>query len=187
MVANILILGWGSLIWRPERLKTVGNWSLDGPTLPIEFSRISNNRRLTLVIDETNGVPVVTRSIRSACATLDDAIGNLRAREGAPSIKGSGYADIRDGRLSATALARHNSAAHDIARWGKAIGADAVVWTAIGPRWPLKGSFTVEAASQYLLDLKEPDRAPAHEYVFNAPREIDSPVRKRLYELLQQQ
>src|SRR3954470_21132586 len=172
MAAKILILGWGSLIWRPDGLKTAGDWTLNGPTLPIEFSRISNNNRLTLVIDETNGVPVVTRWIRSACATLDDAMENLRIREGAPSLKGIGCANIRDGLFSATALERHEASAREIASWGKAKGADAVVWTAIGPRWPLDGSFTVEAAARYLLNLHEPDRATAHEYVLNAPQEI---------------
>jgi len=49
MASHILILGWGSLIWSPGELKTVGDWSLDGPTLPIEFSRIA----LTALFEQT--------------------------------------------------------------------------------------------------------------------------------------
>ena len=58
---KIAILGWGSLIWNPRILKVAGDWTLDGPTLPIEFSRISDNDRLTLVIDEMDGTELVTR------------------------------------------------------------------------------------------------------------------------------
>ena len=51
---KIAILGWGSLIWNPDKLdfdKDFG-WDPDGPKLPIEFSRISSNGRLTLIIDK---------------------------------------------------------------------------------------------------------------------------------------
>jgi hypothetical protein len=186
MAVKILILGWGSLIWRPDGLKAVGDWCFDGPTLPIEFSRISDNKRLTLVIDEINGVPVTTRFIRSACATLEDAIENLRVREGAPSAKGIGYVNMADESFSATALKRHKATAYEIAKWGRTRSADAVVWTAVGARWTLEGSFTVEAAAKYLVNLPEPERAQAHEYVFKAPEEIQTPVRKRFCELLKQ-
>ena len=56
----IAILAWGSLIWNPGSLHIVDGWRPGGPTLPIEFSRISDNGRLTLVIDEACGVPVPT-------------------------------------------------------------------------------------------------------------------------------
>lgn len=183
---RIFILGWGSLVWRPETLQVVGDWSLNGPTLPIEFSRISDNKRLTLVIDETNGVPVVTRSIRSACKTLDDAIEDLRVREGAPSPKGIGFVNMRDGHFGTTALQRHKATAHEIASWAQAKGADAVGWTAIGPRWPLEGRFSVEVGAQYLMSLKEPERSQAHTYVTKAPPEVITPVRKRFEQLISQ-
>lgn len=64
---KIAILGWGSLIWDPRALRTVGKkWSDGGPTLKIEFSRISSDDRLTLVIDEANGSEVKTLFIISA-------------------------------------------------------------------------------------------------------------------------
>ncbi|MBM7486701.1 hypothetical protein ACVWWI_000183 [Bradyrhizobium sp. USDA 3686] len=137
-------------------MRTKGDWAQDGPILPNEFSRISENGRLTLAIDEQNGVDLVRLSIRSACTTLDDAIENLRVREGAPSAKGIGYVYIRKGPFSTTALQRHEAAAAIIARWGEIKKADAVIWTAIGPRWSLDGSFSVEAAAQYLFSLQEP-------------------------------
>jgi hypothetical protein len=166
-------------------LRTVGDWILDGPTLPIEFSRISEKGRLTLVIDELNGTPVPARSIRSRCATLDEAIDNLRMREGARSSKGVGFADLRNGSNSPTAIAKRRASTEIIAKWGESKGADAVIWTAIGPRWPLDGSFSVEAAAQYVVELGEPLRSEAHEYIKKAPAEVITPVRKRFEELLQ--
>jgi hypothetical protein len=184
-MSNILILGWGSLVWRAGELRTVGDWRLDGPTLPIEFSRISEKGRLTLVIDELNGTPVRTRSIRSACATLDEAIDNLRIREGSPNPKGIGFADLRNGGNSPTAIVRHKASTETIAKWCESKGADAVIWTAIGPRWPLDGSFSVEAAAQYVARLGEPLRSKAHQYIKMAPAEVITPVRKRFEELMQ--
>ena len=46
---KIAILAWGSLL-RSETMK-IGKWQIDGPFLPLELSRISNDGRLTLVID----------------------------------------------------------------------------------------------------------------------------------------
>jgi hypothetical protein len=63
---RIAILGWGSLIWEPRELETIGGWQMGGPVLPIEFSRVSNDGRLTLVVDEKNGVDVPTRYILSS-------------------------------------------------------------------------------------------------------------------------
>ena len=50
---KIAILGWGSLIWNQNGLPVKGQWKKNGPVLPIEFSRVSRDGRLTLVIDET--------------------------------------------------------------------------------------------------------------------------------------
>lgn len=63
---RIAILGWGSLIWNPNGLPIRGDWQRGGPVLPIEFSRISSDERLTLVIDEQNGINVTTRYALSA-------------------------------------------------------------------------------------------------------------------------
>ena len=59
VVPRIACLGWGSLCWQPEELKTLGGWRNDGPNLPLEFTRASDEGkgRLTLVI--TADVPEV--------------------------------------------------------------------------------------------------------------------------------
>ena len=82
MLGPKVILGWGSLIWDPRELAVYENdWIYDGPILPIEFARISNDGRLTLVITE-NGTEVKTfAAISNIYTNLDDMIENLRKRE----------------------------------------------------------------------------------------------------------
>jgi len=80
-MARIAILGWGSLIWCPRQLQYEGEWQQGGPVLPIEFSRISSDGRLTLVIDTQRGVDTPTRFVVSSHTDLKSAIENLRDRE----------------------------------------------------------------------------------------------------------
>jgi hypothetical protein len=82
---KIAILGWGSLKWDPRNLAYEGAWQSGGPQLPLEFSRISRDGRLTLVIDPTHGEPVSTLYTTSTLLSLDEAIENLQEREGTSS------------------------------------------------------------------------------------------------------
>ena len=52
---RIAIIAWGSLVWDPRTLQIKGDWVASGPELDIEFSRVSKDGRLTLVIDPVNG------------------------------------------------------------------------------------------------------------------------------------
>lgn len=81
---HIYILGWGSLIWdkRPEFEDYHGPWQSDGPTLKLEFSRISQKTRLgalTLAIDPSNGAPCRVAYTRSTRKDPNDAICDLRS------------------------------------------------------------------------------------------------------------
>ena len=58
---KIAILGWGSLVWQHQSLQLQSEFEPGGPELPIEFSRISADGRLTLVIDQDHRKQVRTR------------------------------------------------------------------------------------------------------------------------------
>lgn len=81
---SIAILGWGSLIWCPGSLQMKSCWHRDGPTLPVEFARISYDTRLTLVI-HPGSVDQRTLWATAVSEDLDAVRQDLGGREGADS------------------------------------------------------------------------------------------------------
>ena len=84
---RIAILGWGSLLWegRCGFNNLHDRWRYDGPSLKIEFSRISRKSRLgalTLVIDPVHGFPTTVAWCLSKREKIEDAVTDLRCREG---------------------------------------------------------------------------------------------------------
>ena len=180
---NIAVLGWGSLVSQPRELRLAGKWMEGGPRLPIEFSRISDNGRLTLVIDERRGADVPTRYVRSAFGDLDEAITDLQKREGTPVRNRIGFIDIASGFTCERARANHPIACGRIQAWAEGQEFDAVVWTALGPRFQDKIGVPVDAAVGYLAGLREPTRTSAFDYILNAPADVATRVRKKVAEL----
>lgn len=182
MTPRIAILGWGSLNWRIGCLRLASPWQLGGPVLPIEFSRVSNDKRLTLVIDEQSGQAVPTRYALSACASLEQARLNLQTREETPFLDRIGYVDLRSGACSAFAQQQHPDACRVIEAWGRGMHLDAVVWTALGPNFQERnqGLFSISAALQHLEGLSGEARAKAFEYFAKAPLEVMTPLRRAL-------
>lgn len=176
---RIAILAWGSLIWEPRTLAIDGVFQPRGPALPIEFSRISKDRRLTLVIDEACGTRCLIYAAESARADLAGAAENLRLREGMPGIKGIGFVVTTSGRQSATAEDRHPGAVAVIAAWARTAGYDAAIWTALASNFLQETSeaFSVTAAIRHLEKLDDPARAGALNYIRRAPREVQTPLR----------
>jgi hypothetical protein len=189
------ILAWGSLIWNPRDLPISGKWQQDGPVLPIEFSRISDNGRLTLVIDERHGPDVPTRYAPSPClprrgtrrrqarSTLGEAVADLQRREGCPP-ENIGFVEVATRRLSPRAAERHPTACESIRAWASKKGFDAVVWTALGRRFKdrINVPFSPAAAVRYLQGLPAPQQESALEYIRNAPPEVMTPVRRAVIE-----
>jgi hypothetical protein len=176
---KIAMLGWGSLVWDPRAMQLAGQWMQGGPVLPIEFSRISDNGRLTLVIDEAHGVDVPTRYAWSSLTDLDKAIVDLQKREGSRVRNRIGFIDIASGLTCERARANHPLACARIQEWSKGQHLDAVVWTAIGPRFEAKTGipFSVYAAVRYLVGLQEPTRTLAVDYIRKVPADVVTPVR----------
>src|SRR5262245_9226344 len=137
---KIAILGWGSLIWdeRPEFDENHGEWLPDGPVLKLEFSRISETRKgaLTLVIDSDNGSDCVSAYAMSTRRNPDDAIADLRCREGTIMRRIGFY--FRDGSRSC-----EPHVPETIVTWAAGKKFDVVVWT------ELPGNFKQETGKDF--------------------------------------
>lgn len=176
---RIAVLGWGSLIWNPGQLEINGAFEGGGPPLQIEFSRVSGNGRLTLVIDERNGTVCPSSYAVSAFDELSIARENLRLREGMVHINGVGFIDLRSGDVSERALERHPQVIRGIAEWGQRNGFDAIVWTALASNFTevTGNEFSTDAAIGYLSALPSDTFALAAEYIRMAPPQVYTPVR----------
>ncbi|MCX6339455.1 MAG: hypothetical protein NTX71_06000 [Candidatus Aureabacteria bacterium] len=176
---EIAIIGWGSLVWDPRDLPREGTWQEGGPRLSIEFSRISCDARLTLVIDKSNGNVVPTMHVLSPRASLDDARDDLKKREGTSDEK-IGWVDITRGTSSPDTNPRQTDV-HDVIRtWCQEHGYQAAVWTALDSNFKkeTEREFSVEAAIAYLSGLPMNVRKKALKYIWNAPEFITTKVRE---------
>lgn len=181
---KIAVLGWGSLVWDPRQLPIKGEWRKGGPALRLEFSRVSEDGRLTLVIDVKNGESVCVRYAESFRSDLRDAICDLRDREGTRRNR-IGFINNENGTTSKTEFPKQADVFDGIAQWCKKNSFHAVVWTALPPKFggkPGKG-FSVENAIEYLEGLPKTARENALKYIKQAPEEVDTPLRRRLKEL----
>jgi len=180
-------IGWGSLLWDPRSLPMASPFRSDGPRLPIEFSRVALDGRVTLVIDDeaaemsTWWCPLSVDSMAQAVAALGrrERIAPDRWPEWVGrqdrNLRGVGRDSRSEGGL-ASSLTRGV-----IARWLDERSVDGVVWTALPARTP-QGDHawpTTHALLAHLRGLAGPDRDRAEEYIRRAPLTIDSERRRR--------
>ena len=179
---KIAILGWGSLIWddRPEFVNfksQIEGWKYDGPRLKLEFSRISQSRKgaLTLVIDEENGAECTVQYAMSKRKVPDDAICDLRNREGTV-LTHIGYYFADESRMG------EPSVPNSIKKWIANKEFDVVIWTGLPSNFKdEKGEdFSVDAAKQYLQGMCNEGKAKSAEYIMRAPNFIDTSLRRAM-------
>src|SRR5690349_10640127 len=145
---GIAILGWGSLLWEGGRdfEEQHEPWQYDGPTLRIEFSRVSDSRlgALTLVVDDKCGSPAKVAWCLSKRQTVEDAICDLRSREGT-TVENIGH--IRLHALH-TPFADPAASQDLIINWARQKDLNAVIWTALKSNFQKKTlrPFSVDAA-----------------------------------------
>jgi predicted RNase H-like nuclease len=177
---SIAILGWGSLVWDPRELPHMPPWMPGGPTLPLEFSRISGDGRLTLVIDPTDGEPLPTRFALSPRGALEDVVADLRDREGTT------WENIGVIGLSSKQQRSRVPALVGILKdWLQRNRLDAAVWTDLQPNFDrqLSKKFTLDVALEYLRRLPRSVADRAREYISKAPSEVRTPLRRRVHEI----
>ena len=172
---KIACLGWGSLIWNPESLLIIREWFQDGPILPIEFARQSNDGRLTLVITE-NAQPVRTLWALMATTDLEIAKKSLLVREkinenNLNTFIGCIKAD--ENTTDKTALI--------IKEWAIKLKLDAVIWTNLPPKFNSINNQepSLEEAIEYLNSLDINKRTTAEEYIRKTPKQIDTSFRRK--------
>jgi len=180
---KIAVLGWGSLLWDPRDLQLAAEFKLGGPSLPIEFCRVSKNHRLTLIIDEGFGTLCETYAAPSAYDTLEEAVENLRLREGMSGTADVGFVEVSTQQRSPAATQRHPHALETITDWTLHAGYDAAIWTALDYNFEKQTGepFSVTAAMRFLTKLEQEDPeafARALEYINRAPAATQTPVRE---------
>lgn len=183
MPLQTAILGWGSLLWEGgyEFDRWHDDWRYDGPSLKLEFSRVSSSRlgALTLVIDPEHGIATTVAWCQSKRKDPDDAVADLRCREGCA------FKYVARLNLPAT----HSDlpkieGATEIAAWAATRALDVVIWTALQSNFDseVKKPFTVQEAIAYLKRLPAPAKAKAAEYIWCAPKFVRTALRKAVEE-----
>lgn len=182
---KIAILAWGSLIWDdnwPEFDKQRGEWLKDGPILPLEFSRVSASRdkALTLVIDTVNGKDCSVMYAESKRTNPDDAIADLRDREGT-IMKHVGFYFAKDPARKCVPPVPPS-----IPDWATSKKIEVVIWAGMPSNFFEKNAvnastkFSVEAAAAHLQNITPKGKAAAAEYVWRAPELVVTPLRTKL-------
>ncbi|WP_439213775.1 hypothetical protein [Duffyella gerundensis] len=172
---NIACLGWGSLIWKTEALPVEGSWLTDGPQVPIEFSRVSDGGELSTAIC-LNGATVPVLWARLATDSLPAACEALRQREQIPAERTDGVGRLVVGE----------SATGPLSQWARQNQLDAVIWTALPPRFALlEGRIpSVVEAIAWLAGLRGEQQQHARDYIEQVPAQIDTPYRRAIKQQL---
>lgn len=172
---KIACLGWGSLIWNPESLLIIREWFQDGPLLPIEYTRQSNDGRLTLVITKTAN-PIRTLWSLMATTDLEEAKSSLLIRE---KISKNNL-ETHIGCIKSSDEAK-NETETIIKEWAQKLKLDAVIWTNLPSKFNGMNNQepSIEEAIEYLHSLDINKRTTAEEYIRKTPKQIDTQFRRK--------
>lgn len=171
----VACLGWGSLVWNPQSLPIQRYWFDDGPFLPIEFARQSRDGRITLVICN-NAKP--QRSLWAAmdCNTIREACEALREREGIKKENIERHIGCWPNESLAT-----SEVLPGISNWAQQKAIEGVVWTALPPKFgDVERIPTEQEVIDHLRRLKGSKLDTAEEYIRRAPKQIDTPYRRKI-------
>jgi len=159
-----------------------GEWNEDGPWLPIEFSRIASDGRLTLVIDPDFDQVRVYWKIMNI-GDLNAARKNLQQREGAETIEEIGFVNADDQTFCIRDDIAHLK--RKIVDWTKSQNLNAVIWTALKPKFKEKTGkeFTEVNVLEYLKGLTGETYKRAKEYILKTPPNTQTRFRLTLENL----
>jgi hypothetical protein len=171
---KIACLGWGSLIWETRELPISGEWKSNGPMIPVEFARQSQDGRITLVI--VPGVkPIQSFRAYLSSGNLSEAREALRVREDIP-LKNL---DVHIASVKRGDNNFKNDINKSIYSWMEPLDLDAVVWTALPPKFNGKNDFvpTKEQLLDYLSSLDDETKKAAENYIRKTHPQIETEYR----------
>jgi hypothetical protein len=188
---KIAVLGWGSLIWDRGCLRIIGSsykqpteaWRSDGPKLPVEFARISEDKRLTLVVltaDEEKELGAKRVPVLWAIMETNDmvvAIKELYCREGMYSSEKIGYYEVKDG--NPVVWPKGANIEGSIKDWASRKEINAVIWTGLESQFEKKtgNKLTGSNVIDYLKGLSNCEEMKAGVYVRRTPAQIQTKFR----------
>lgn len=166
----IACIGWGSLIWDPRDLEIEAEWQDNGPLLPVEYYRQSQDGRLTLVLD-ASGSMCRSYWVKMKHVNLDEAAEDLRAREGTVEKY---VARWESGESSPELIP-------SLAGWSDSVGVTGAVWTALPPKFAGVDDRrpTTEEAVGCIRSLDDNEYSKAEEYVRKTPSQIRTAFRDK--------
>jgi hypothetical protein len=182
------VLGWGSLLWDNRTQfadfnRRLSAWDADGPTLRLEFARVSSSREgaLTLVLIKAPlGADCQVSYALLDRRELEDAICDVRCRENC-KLADIGYCQIGG---ATNARGRDDAVVATIRAWGAQKQFDAVIWTDLPANFSDKSDpradFDVPAAYAHIQKLSPKGKSLAAEYVWRAPAFVQTPLRTAL-------
>lgn len=174
---KIAFVGWGSLIRNSRGLRITGEWQKDGPLLPVEYARISNNKSLTLVL-YSKAPEVQTLWAYTKFEKLRDAIQALKKRE-RTTEDNIGFFSRKDTSSRCNAVP---SVLPRIMDWTEKKQLDATVWTDLPSNFEevVRADLTEENVLNYIIDQKNEENQQTEKYVLNTPEQIDTKIRRLL-------
>lgn len=151
---------------------------MNGPSLPIEFARISRKWPLTLVIYPDASEVQVLWAL-SVYKILSEAIENLRCRE-ETSTNNIGFICIQNNRSHWHEA--HKRILPTIRYWAAKKKFDAVVWTDLCSNFKKKtgNELNEDNIIKYLRNLEGETLCKAKTYICKAPEQIKTKIRLRI-------
>ncbi len=139
--------------------------------MPVEFSRVGDGGELATAVCMNAPLVQVYWALLDTDA-IQQAISSLREREQIPASREDGVG----------LLILKNKPTGVLAGWAAQKKLDAVIWTALPPRFDgLEGRIpSIEDALDYLSSLEGEKRKHVQDYVKQVPAEFETPYRKAI-------
>lgn len=183
---KIAILAWGSLLTNNVKFNNpiVEKWLPNGPEVKLEFSRISNDGRLTPVIDEKSAVAAPVYYGFSTENSVGKAVKAFSRLEGISEERIS-VLNAKESKANKCSE-RHAQTTQEIYNWAMENNIDAVIWNGLGRKFKEKvgSSFTVERAIAYYNSMDKKLKTAFVKYVKALPKEVKTPFRDSLTRLV---